>query len=390
MMSVTRNVWRGFAASLAVALFVGSTARADVTWILQPSTTLTFSAQVGTFTNNQFYEVYNAVPQTDNGTHLANGFTNGLVTGLTGTFKTVNDPTFGNNFLAGVNFGVQPDKSTITAANAQVVAQNNGMWLPNPTTGVTMAGTYGTPVPANVGATLVASGEYPANEVPDAGRISLTGLYGNVNSNGVAVPVSSTGHFDAVNLQTTGSLTLNLNFSTNLNAGALSLPDSGSIGNDPANGPVDSTITRGTGANAAQYIMHSNLNVTTPFIADPFWSMLSTNENVTAVANLAKGDANFDGVVNGLDVNIIASHWLQSNALHLGLGDVTGDGVVNGLDINAIAANWLGSTPALPSSVTPPISGGSGSGSNVPEPSTWVLMGLGSIGMWVLRRRAAR
>jgi hypothetical protein len=94
--------------------------------------------------------------------------------------------------------------------------------------------------------------------------------------------------------------------------------------------------------------------------------------------------------VNGLDVNIIASHWLQTNANKIGPGDVTGDGVVNGLDINAIAANWLATTPALPSSVVPPISGGSGTGSNVPEPSTWVLMGLGSIGMWVLRRRAAR
>jgi hypothetical protein len=390
MMIATRNVWRGFAASLAAALFVGNVARADVNWVLQPSTTLTFAAQVGTFTNNQFYEIYNAVPQTDPGTHLANGFTSGLITGLTGSFTTVNDPTYGNNFLAGVNFGVEGNKNAITQANAKIVAQNSGLWLPNPVTGTVIPGTYGTPVPTNVGATLVASGLYPANEVPDAGRLSLTNLYGNVDSNGVAVPTNSSGHFDAVNLETVGSLTLNLNINTNYQQGALSLPDSGSIGNDPANGPVDAFFTRGTGANSYQYIMHTQINVTTPFISDPFWSMLTTNENVTAVANLAKGDANFDGVVNGLDVNIIASHWLQTNANKLGPGDVTGDGVVNGLDINAIAANWLATTPALPSSVVPPISGGSGTGSNVPEPSTWVLMGLGSIGMWVLRRRAAR
>ena len=79
-----------------------------------------------------------------------------------------------------------------------------------------------------------------------------------------------------------------------------------------------------------------------------------------AAANLAKGDANFDGVVNGLDINAVAAHWLQSNANHIGVGDVTGDGVVNGLDINMIAGNWLGHTPTLPASVLPPISAGAG------------------------------
>jgi hypothetical protein len=383
------NFGRGFVASLALAVIVGNTARADVTWVLQPSSSLTFGAQIGTYTNNQFYELYNAVPQTDNGTQLFNGFTNGLSTTLAGTMTSVTDPVNGNNFLASLNFGAAGNKNAITQANAHVVAQNNGLWLPNPVTGSTLPGTYGTPVPANLGATLQASGLYPG-EVPDAGRLAVSNLYGTYDSAGTTMPVDPTGHFNGASLETVGSLTISLNYNTNYVQGALSLADPGSVGNDPTLGTVDSFVGRGTGANSWQYVLHVSIAAQDNLVSDPFWAQLNISENLAATANLAKGDANFDGVVNGLDINIIASHWLQSNANHIGLGDVTGDGVVNGLDINAIAANWLASTPALPSSVLPPISAGGGSGSNVPEPSTWVLMGLGSIGMWVLRRRAAR
>ena len=55
------------------------------------------------------------------------------------------------------------------------------------------------------------------------------------------------------------------------------------------------------------------------------------------------GDTNHDGVVNGLDISQVASHWLKSGA---GLpGDVNGDGTVNGLDIALIASNWLSAAP---------------------------------------------
>ena len=62
------------------------------------------------------------------------------------------------------------------------------------------------------------------------------------------------------------------------------------------------------------------------------------------------GDADQNGVVNGLDINLIATHWLQHNFA----GDFNGDNIVNGLDINIVASTWLSMLPA---------GGGSGSGS---------------------------
>ncbi|HEY1601339.1 MAG TPA: hypothetical protein VGG64_17185 [Pirellulales bacterium] len=81
------------------------------------------------------------------------------------------------------------------------------------------------------------------------------------------------------------------------------------------------------------------------------------------------GDANQDGVVNGLDINLVASNWAEMGS---GLpGDVNGDSVVNGLDINLIATNWVQTT---------------GTGAVVvPEPCGIVLMILG-LGLMACRQ----
>jgi hypothetical protein len=91
-----------------------------------------------------------------------------------------------------------------------------------------------------------------------------------------------------------------------------------------------------------------------------------------------RGDANGDGVVNGLDVSLAASNWLQigSNLP----GDVNGDGVVNGLDISTMAANWLKTY------------GAGGGTTAAPEPATWLLAALGVLtfaGIRATRRRVA-
>jgi hypothetical protein len=85
------------------------------------------------------------------------------------------------------------------------------------------------------------------------------------------------------------------------------------------------------------------------------------------------GDVNGDGIVNGLDINLIASKWLASGT---GVaGDANNDGVVNGLDINLVATNWLHAA-------------GSGTATQVPEPSTAALALLASATLYARRRRS--
>jgi hypothetical protein len=97
----------------------------------------------------------------------------------------------------------------------------------------------------------------------------------------------------------------------------------------------------------------------------------------TAQANIAAGDANFDGVVNAQDLALVSSSWLATNAAKLGTGDVNGDGIVNAQDLALVSSNWLHTTPPLP---------GGGNANSVPEPGTWILLGLGGI-LLAIRRR---
>ena len=72
--------------------------------------------------------------------------------------------------------------------------------------------------------------------------------------------------------------------------------------------------------------------------------------------NVLPGDTSQDGIVNGLDITRIASHWLQVGGI---TGDTNGDNIVNGLDIAAVASHWLATLPAAGPD------GGSGSGVEV-------------------------
>jgi hypothetical protein len=92
-----------------------------------------------------------------------------------------------------------------------------------------------------------------------------------------------------------------------------------------------------------------------------------------------QGDVNHDGVVNGLDIALVASNWLATGS---NPADANNDGVVNGLDISLIASNWLRTDGGA--------GGGSGSGAAVPEPSTAMLALIAAIGsarVWAKRRR---
>jgi PEP-CTERM motif len=99
--------------------------------------------------------------------------------------------------------------------------------------------------------------------------------------------------------------------------------------------------------------------------ASPDWQTVTLGLRPTI-----PGDVNMDGIVNGLDVNMVATHWLELGTSPP--GDANGDGVVNGLDLNRIASHWLQN----------------GSGAQVPEPSTILLAALGGLALLAHRRRS--
>jgi hypothetical protein len=101
------------------------------------------------------------------------------------------------------------------------------------------------------------------------------------------------------------------------------------------------------------------------------------------VPGIIPGDVNLDGVVNGLDISVMASHWLQTGSNVP--GDTNGDGVVNGLDISAVAAHWLQSLQGFANSA-----GGAAGIAAVPEPTTASLGVLAAAALTAVLARARR
>ena len=65
-----------------------------------------------------------------------------------------------------------------------------------------------------------------------------------------------------------------------------------------------------------------------------------------------RGDANLDGIVNSVDLNIVGIHWQRANGAGWASGDFDGDGRVAASDLNAISVHWL--TGAAPRAARPP------------------------------------
>jgi PEP-CTERM motif/Dockerin type I domain len=90
------------------------------------------------------------------------------------------------------------------------------------------------------------------------------------------------------------------------------------------------------------------------------------------------GDANFDGVVNGQDLALVAENWMKTGTgANDPAGDVNHDGIVNGQDMALIESNWTTSNFAASKS----------SSSAVPEPSTILLAALGAVALMAWRWR---
>ena len=81
------------------------------------------------------------------------------------------------------------------------------------------------------------------------------------------------------------------------------------------------------------------------------------------------GDANNDGHVDGSDVTILAGNWQVTSGATWEMGDFNNDGRVDGSDVTILAGNWQ--------------YGASTTATAVPEPSTFVLLTLGTIALMV-------
>ena len=84
------------------------------------------------------------------------------------------------------------------------------------------------------------------------------------------------------------------------------------------------------------------------------------------------GDANYDGTVNGADLNIVLANF-NKTGMTWAQGDFTGDGTVNGADLNALLSNF-GENDNLYGTFGPGGIGDSSLTTAVPEPGTLSIL----------------
>ena len=94
------------------------------------------------------------------------------------------------------------------------------------------------------------------------------------------------------------------------------------------------------------------------------------------IHHLLPGDANGDGVVNGVDLNTVLSNYNKTfTGDAWAYGDFDGNDVVNGVDLNTVLSQYNQSA---------------GVGAAVPEPSTLALLAIGALAATAWRRIVVR
>jgi len=105
------------------------------------------------------------------------------------------------------------------------------------------------------------------------------------------------------------------------------------------------------------------------------------------------GDANLDGVVNGIDFGILAANF-NKGVNGWEQGDFNYDNVVNGIDFGELAANFnkgaSGASIALGPLSDPALvafAAANGLMADVPEPASMGLLAVGTVATLARRRR---
>ncbi|QDU35141.1 hypothetical protein KS4_32210 [Poriferisphaera corsica] len=112
-------------------------------------------------------------------------------------------------------------------------------------------------------------------------------------------------------------------------------------------------------------------------------NQLDVDDLVQNILGTEYGDANLDGVIDALDLNVIAVNFNGTN-IGWDKGDFNGDGLVDALDLNTVAVNFgfgLANANALS------FADAMAMVNAVPEPGAFMLMSLGGI-LLVRRKRA--
>ncbi len=114
------------------------------------------------------------------------------------------------------------------------------------------------------------------------------------------------------------------------------------------------------------------------FGSDGFPRALYDEFNLTAIPISTAGDANADGRVDLLDLDILGQNW-QQPLTGSEFGDFNDDGTVDLLDLDILGANWQGSSASFDQALA-------NAGIRVPEPVGLSLLAAGALAIGLRRK----
>jgi hypothetical protein len=125
---------------------------------------------------------------------------------------------------------------------------------------------------------------------------------------------------------------------------------------------LDELLYSGLGTTDSKYDLDGSGGEITLADRDAFLSQI----------NSFPGDFDLDGKVVAGDLNILGGNWQKTGLISYASGDSNGDGLADARDLNALGGNWQK---------------GAAAASAVPEPTGYLLLVTGLVGLMMLRRK---